>query len=85
MLRIFLLLCLLGLPADRAEAASVRGTAILDLDFNEKSGPAVDTAPGGQADNTGRLAPGARRVPSPFPNTPGGRDRKSTRIKSSHW
>jgi hypothetical protein len=73
MLRLCLLLCLFGLPADRAEAASVRGTAILDLDFNEKSGPAVDTAPGGQADNFGSLVAGARRVPSPFSNTAGGR------------
>jgi len=73
MLRLFLLLCLVGLPTLQAEAASVRGTAIVDLGFNEKSGPAVDTAPGGQSNNTGRLVAGARRVPSPFSTTSGGR------------
>ena len=63
---------LLLVPA-QAQAGSIRSTAVVDLDFNEKAGPAVDTASAGQANNSGRLLAGARRVPSPFATPRGGR------------
>ncbi len=52
---------------------SIRATAVVDLDFDEKTGPAVDTASAGRADNSARLLQGARRVPSPFPGNGRGR------------
>ncbi len=73
MIRHRLVLLFFGLPLGLVEAGSVRDTAIVDLTFDEKSGAAVDTAPGGQIANTGQLAGGARRVPSPFPNNTGSR------------
>ena len=73
MIRPCLIVLLSGLLLADGQAASIRGTAIGDLGFNEKAGPAVDTAAAGQANNSGRLRGGARRVPSPFSATGGGR------------
>ena len=73
MIRHWLVLLLAALPLGLIEAGSVRDTAIVDLTFDEKSGAAVDTAPGGHVTNTGQLTGGARRVPSPFPNETGSR------------
>ena len=73
MLRPCLLTLMSLLLLTQAHAGSIRGTAVVDLGFNEKAGPAVDTASGGQANNSGRLLAGARRVPSPFATSRGGR------------
>ena len=73
MIRPSLIALLTGILLAGSQAATVRSTAIVALGFNEKSGPAVDTATGGQANNTGRLLAGARRVPTPFSTTTGGR------------
>lgn len=73
MIRPCLIALLTGILLAGSQAATVRSTAVVDLGFNEKSGPAVDTATGGQANNTGRLLAGARRVPTPFSTTTGGR------------
>ena len=61
------------LPVAKAGKPPVRATAVIDLSFDEKSGPAVDTAPGGRVANNGQLVSGARRVPSPFFGQSGGR------------
>ena len=62
-----------GLLAAPTPTDSIRATAVVDLNFDEKTGPAVDTASAGQADNSARLLQGARRVPSPFPGNGRGR------------
>ena len=56
-----------------ADETPVRATAVVDLSFDEKSGPAVDTASGGRVANNGQLVAGVRRVPSPFFGQSGGR------------
>ena len=66
MSRFAAVLFLATLAGGALPAAPIRGTAVVDLGFNEKAGPASDRAIAGLSNNPGALVSGARRVPSPF-------------------